>query len=61
MLCSLLDIISNDEISQNAILGDLGLLDHTLGLKTTFGKSFILVDNSRRRYSKSSVGKIETY
>lgn len=42
-----LDIISNDEISQNSILGNLSLLDHSW-LKNNFGKSFILVDDCRR-------------
>lgn len=43
-----MDIILNDEISQNAILGDPGLLYHRR-LKKDFGESFILVDDSRRR------------
>lgn len=43
-----LDIIPNDEISQDPVLGNLSLLDHSR-LKDNFGKRFILVDEGRRR------------
>lgn len=42
------DIISNDEVSQNAISGDPGLLNNT-GIECNFSQGFGMSNYSRRR------------